>query len=59
LRAGCRPNPQDGAPHNRSSQTTRAQSALRSRTFLTGSILVDDAGGERHALGQFLERLAL
>ena len=38
LRAGWRPKPHDGEIHNRSSPTTRAQSAARSRIFLTVSI---------------------
>ena len=38
LRAGCRPKPHDGEIHSRSSPTTRAQSAARSRIFLTVSI---------------------
>jgi hypothetical protein len=38
VRAGWRPKPHDGEIHSRSSPTTRAQSAARSRTFLTVSI---------------------
>jgi hypothetical protein len=37
LRDGWRPKPQDGETQRRSSPTTRAQSAIRSRSFLTDS----------------------
>ena len=33
----CRPNPQDGETQSRSSPTTFAQPAIRSRNFFTGS----------------------
>ena len=61
VRAGWRPKPHEGV-HSRSSPTTRAQSAARSRIFLTVSMpyagLVDDAGGERDALRQRAPRVA-
>ena len=61
-RDGWRPKPQDGETQRRSSPTTRAQSAIRSRIFFDRfdpiAAFVDDASRELHVFRHSLERLA-